>query len=370
MKANSFRLAILFLVLLICSTEVPFAQLIKNIDEFLSKCPTNDSMYTQIRKDFDIRRNNLPIGNITCSEPTSSIPIEQYTDELIDLQLFRVMYYMDRGKRGHLPWTKGNLYAWVKSKIDGINICDSGVACQGQINGKNYIVWRSRDATQRNSMRRWQLISSNIGTIAHEARHADGFPHFSCCGVTGGCDSTFDETNLTPYGIQWWLEKLWLTGEINVGIACLPQNEFTSIVNWHLGNCNLQFRERFCNTKPPLLSVPQSPGGPCPTSSLVEERETIRAYPLITLMQNFPNPFNPSTRIQFGLTHETTVRLSVFDLLGREVRVLINSPTQPGNHIVEWDGLDGQGKRMPSGIYFYQLQAGAFTQTKSLTLLK
>src|SRR5262249_43512597 len=89
------------------------------------------------------------------------------------------------------------------------------------------------------------------------------FPHTSCCGIPNGCDQTYDQNNLPPYGVQWWLNKSWLAGNINVGFSCLSQNRIQEITNWHLGAINSQFRNRFCDNKPPVLTAPQSPGGPC-----------------------------------------------------------------------------------------------------------
>ena len=83
------------------------------------------------------------------------------------------------------------------------------------------------------------------------------------------------------------------------------------------------------------------------------------------LSQNFPNPFNPSTTIRYSITHTTNVTLKVFDVLGREVQTLVNAQQAPGQYSVT---LNAQG--LGSGVYFYRLNAGAFTQTKKLMLLK
>jgi hypothetical protein len=84
-----------------------------------------------------------------------------------------------------------------------------------------------------------------------------------------------------------------------------------------------------------------------------------------TLKQNYPNPFNPSTNIIFELPKSSVVRLSVFDILGREVSVLVNERKDAGVHQVKFDGLN-----LASGVYFYRLQAGDFVQSKKLMILK
>jgi hypothetical protein len=83
------------------------------------------------------------------------------------------------------------------------------------------------------------------------------------------------------------------------------------------------------------------------------------------LMQNYPNPFNPSTAIGFQVTAYSHVRLSIYDLLGREVATLVNEVKAPGEHSVAWDA-----RGMATGVYFYKLQAGNFAQTKKLLLLR
>ena len=83
------------------------------------------------------------------------------------------------------------------------------------------------------------------------------------------------------------------------------------------------------------------------------------------LEQNYPNPFNPHTTITFGLPRSSLVHLSVFDILGRELSVLADGRRDAGVYSVEFDGVN-----LASGVYFYRLQAGEFTQAKRLLLLK
>ena len=83
------------------------------------------------------------------------------------------------------------------------------------------------------------------------------------------------------------------------------------------------------------------------------------------LSQNYPNPFNLSTTIKFELPRASQVNLSVFDLLGREVSVLVNERSEAGVHEVTFDGSN-----LASGVYFYRLQAGTYVETRKLLLLK
>ncbi len=88
------------------------------------------------------------------------------------------------------------------------------------------------------------------------------------------------------------------------------------------------------------------------------------------LEQNMPNPFNPATVIGFQLPEAGAVRLSIYNLLGQEVRVLVNERRDAGSFSATWDGTDALGRRVASGIYLYRIQAGAFSASKRMLLLK
>jgi hypothetical protein len=83
------------------------------------------------------------------------------------------------------------------------------------------------------------------------------------------------------------------------------------------------------------------------------------------LYDNYPNPFNPGTTIKYELPRASHVSLTVYDILGREVSVLVNDKREAGAYEVKFDGSN-----LASGIYFYRIQAGSFMQTKQLLLLK
>lgn len=88
------------------------------------------------------------------------------------------------------------------------------------------------------------------------------------------------------------------------------------------------------------------------------------------LRQNVPNPFNPSTTIRFELAASERVAVSVFDASGRLVRTLIDETRGAGPHEVRWDGRNARGVAQASGIYFYRLTAGSFTESRKMVLLK
>ena len=96
----------------------------------------------------------------------------------------------------------------------------------------------------------------------------------------------------------------------------------------------------------------------------------------IALRQNYPNPFNPETVIEFELERADAVRLEVFDLLGRRVRLLADGALPAGLHRVRWDAIDDVGVRVPSGVYLYRLSArpdgaqAARTMTRAMMLVQ
>ncbi len=87
------------------------------------------------------------------------------------------------------------------------------------------------------------------------------------------------------------------------------------------------------------------------------------------LAQNYPNPFNPSTTIRYRLPKSSAVQLRVFNALGQPVRTLVNQVQSAGEKSVQWDGNDAQGLPVASGMYFYQLVAGSFSDTRRMILL-
>jgi hypothetical protein len=100
------------------------------------------------------------------------------------------------------------------------------------------------------------------------------------------------------------------------------------------------------------------------TSTGVAEGKNIQPLEF-SLRQNYPNPFNPSTSIQYSVAGNQNVTLKVFDVLGREIATLVNEQKAPGTYRVQFDG-----NKLGSGMYFYTLRAGSFTETKQMMLVK
>lgn len=88
------------------------------------------------------------------------------------------------------------------------------------------------------------------------------------------------------------------------------------------------------------------------------------------LMSNYPNPFNPETTIPFSLAKTGDATLRIFNIAGQQVATLIDGKQVQGYHVVRWNGRDDAGVTLASGIYFARLDAGSFSQTRKLILLK
>ncbi|MBN2829892.1 MAG: M6 family metalloprotease domain-containing protein [Candidatus Cloacimonetes bacterium] len=88
------------------------------------------------------------------------------------------------------------------------------------------------------------------------------------------------------------------------------------------------------------------------------------------LLTNYPNPFNPETSIAYNLNTSSNVELSIYNILGKKVKTLVNSTQPAGNHNIIWNGSDDNGNALSSGVYFYKLQAGTYTKTRKMILIK
>jgi len=112
--------------------------------------------------------------------------------------------------------------------------------------------------------------------------------------------------------------------------------------------------------------MPSSSGGRFRLSAEATGRLAKDVLPTtFMLAQNYPNPFNPTTTIKYDLPVDSRVSLKIYDVLGREVMNLVDGPMSAGFHHMTVDGSS-----LASGVYFYRIDAGLFTQVKKLLLLK
>ena len=105
-----------------------------------------------------------------------------------------------------------------------------------------------------------------------------------------------------------------------------------------------------------------------PATAIAAEQEASSLPLMPALHENYPNPFNPQTTIAYELPQNESVRLTVYDILGREVVRLIDQTQAAGYHEVVWNGLDAAGNSVSSGIYLYRLQAGSYSRVNKMIL--
>jgi len=103
------------------------------------------------------------------------------------------------------------------------------------------------------------------------------------------------------------------------------------------------------------------------TDSNDNKKQLITQY---KLNQNFPNPFNPSTVIKYDLVKSSKVELKIYDILGQEVKTLVNEVQEKGHRTALWNGNDNFNNKVSSGIYFYRISAGKWNDIKKMILLK
>lgn len=100
------------------------------------------------------------------------------------------------------------------------------------------------------------------------------------------------------------------------------------------------------------------------------EEVSDRVPTAFVLKQNFPNPFNPSTKISYILHTATEVKLTIYNIQGQLIRTLVNAFQSAGEKSITWNGLDDRGTQVPSGLYFFQINTGKFKQTKKMILMR
>jgi flagellar hook assembly protein FlgD len=89
-----------------------------------------------------------------------------------------------------------------------------------------------------------------------------------------------------------------------------------------------------------------------------------------SLHQNYPNPFNPTTTILYDVPQDSKVTLFIYDLLGRQVRTLVNQDISAGFHDAIWDATDDMGRPVSGGLYIYRINAGGYSKTMKMLFLK
>ncbi len=232
-------------------------------------CPTSDTaVYATLVHDFQLLSEGQPDPvSVACTDP---YPTTKLTDEVLNYQTLRMVYYMSQGTAGKLPWTSLSLYDWMKSQIAGVDFHVSGgnSSCCEVINGKKYISLARKDSAMLTAYRDWFGVANWLALLAHETRHAAGYPHVNGCPAfplptdPAGCDPTYDINNLGAYGIQYWLFSNWASGALNVGIACASPADAKTMAQNSANGANA-YPSRFVQNPPPTVTATAPFGGVC-----------------------------------------------------------------------------------------------------------
>jgi predicted transposase YbfD/YdcC len=180
------------------------------------------------------------------------------------------------------------------------------------------------------------------------------------------------ETNLIPQSVLTALSILHLSPDVDgllelanralaygvdsTGGATLSQiNMAVDAINEAFDECRFV---TYCGAVRPIITLSK---GAQSSASVPTE---------FTVSQNYPNPFNPVCMIAYALPTDCQVRLDIYNILGQKVRVLVDEYQSAGYKSVTWDGKDDHGQELASGVYFYRLEAGNFTQARKMVLMK
>jgi hypothetical protein len=165
-----------------------------------------------------------------------------------------------------------------------------------------------------------------------------------------------------------------LTGDVAAYAAQILNDEFQAkfsalyVPPTTIAECTGCHSTAVVNNVSAKMECTQCHGNPHATSAV----STLDSEPATyKLEQNYPNPFNPSTRLTFSLPKRELVDLAIYDVHGRLVRTLVDyREHSAGTYAVDWDGTNNDGKNVASGVYFSRMQAGTYSTTKKLSLVK
>ncbi len=207
--------------------------------------------------------------------------------------------------------------------------------------------------------------------------------------TTGSAISAIDLTTKTSATLInnpnfQWLDGLTVDHQGNYYVSCWSQPNavyrydpnFTSSVlasDGHNGVDHSGAADIFYDQVNNILAVPNFTANTVdfiPFAQLSAIGEITSIPSKFQLHQNFPNPFNPTTTIFYDVSKESNVKVTVFDLLGREIIKLIDQIEPIGTRSINWDGRDYIGNLVKAGVYIYRIEAERFIQTKKMVLLK
>ncbi len=107
-----------------------------------------------------------------------------------------------------------------------------------------------------------------------------------------------------------------------------------------------------------------------PDSLTVDIETYLNITKTTNLNQNYPNPFNPSTQIKATIKEQSNIKVAVYNILGKEIKLILDENLPAGEYTIQWDGKDNEGNILSGGVYFIQMIAGSYQKAIKTILLK
>jgi len=214
-------------------------------------------------------------------------------------------------------------------------------------------------------------LFTNGNIIVGAEQFSNGTPGDSLYGVYMSSDLCSTWTQIAKIncklGLPWSSSSLEgiLVGTVDSGLF-LFSDDGDSLGSKNEGLTNLNIQALTLDNNGYVYAGTENGVWRRPLSEVTPVEENQIPIPLsFNLSQNFPNPFNPSTAIQYSIPQRSNVTLKIYDILGNELETLVNEEKTMGTYELTWNAAN-----LPSGVYFYQLKAGEFIQTKKMILIK
>ena len=175
-------------------------------------------------------------------------------------------------------------------------------------------------------------------------------------------------TGSIPSEISNLTNLVWLNFVHNQLTGEIPESICDLNMNWSDPN-NFNISEnQLC---PPYPDCIEAYTGEQDTSGCVQVSIIDETFPMTYKLYNaYPNPFNPTTQIKYDLPEDAMVSITIYDIMGRSIKSLVNSNQSAGYRSIQWNATNNLGEPVSAGMYIYMIQAGEFRQTKKMVLLK
>ena len=175
-------------------------------------------------------------------------------------------------------------------------------------------------------------------------------------------------TGSIPSEISNLTNLVWLNFVHNQFTGEIPESICDLNMNWSDPNNFNIYENQLCPPYPDCIEdyVGEQDTSNCEQVSIIDE-----TFPITYKLYNaYPNPFNPTTQIKYDLPEDAMVSITIYDIMGRSIKSLVNIKQTAGHHSIKWDATNNLGEPVSAGMYIYMIQAGEFRQVKKMVLLK